>query len=75
MRIGRCTRRGSRKDIGRSSVVERKRIGLEIAITKPEGKWNSAASQMVRRFKETGHQAFTRAGALSRGLLRTLKGK
>ena len=42
---------------------------------KPEGKWNSIASQMVQRFKETGHAIFTSAGALRRGILRKLKGK
>ena len=42
---------------------------------KPEGKWNSVASQMVQRFKETGHPVFTSASALSRGVLRMLKGK
>ena len=42
---------------------------------KPEGKWNSIASQMVQRYKETGHPVFTSASALSRGILRKLKGK
>ena len=41
----------------------------------PEEKWESVASQMVQRFKETGHPVFTSASALSRGILRTLKGK
>ena len=41
----------------------------------PEGKWDSAPSQMVQRFKETGHPVFTSASALSRGILRMLKGK
>ena len=42
---------------------------------KPEGKWDSVASQRVQRFKETGHPIFTDASALSRGILRKLKGK
>ena len=41
----------------------------------PEGKWNFVASQMVQRLKGTGHPVFTSASALSRGILRTLKGK
>ena len=40
----------------------------------PEGKWNSVASQMVLRVKETCHPVFPSASALSRGILRTLKG-
>ena len=40
-----------------------------------EGKWDSIASQMVQRFKETGRPVFTSASALSRGILRKLKGK
>ena len=40
-----------------------------------EGKWNSIASQMKQRFKETGHQIFTSASALSRGNMRKVKGK
>ena len=42
---------------------------------KPEEKWNSVASQMVQRFKETSHPVFISASALSGGTLRTLKGK
>ena len=38
-------------------------------------KWNSVASQMVQRFQETGYPVIARASALSRGILRTLKGK
>ena len=40
------------------------------AIPLPELKWDSAASQMVQRFKETVHPVFTSASAL-----RVLKGK
>ena len=36
------------------------------------GKWNSITSQMVQRFKETGHQVFTSASDLNRGNLRKL---
>ena len=36
---------------------------------------NSIASQMVQKFKETGHPVFTSVSALSRGILRRLKGE
>ena len=52
-----------------------KRSGMEQQSTLPEGKWDSVASQMVLRFKETGHPVFTSANALSCGILRMLKGK
>ena len=42
---------------------------------KPERKWDSVASKMVQRFKDTGHPFFTGASALSRGILKRLKGK
>ena len=35
-----------------------------------EGKWNSIATQMVGRFKETGHAVFNSISALSRGILK-----
>ena len=35
---------------------------------------DSVASQMVQRFGETGHAVFARANALSRGVLKRLKG-
>ena len=34
----------------------------------PEGKWNSVASQMTQRVKESSHQVFSSASALSRGM-------
>ena len=70
----RCSRRDSRRDIGRSSSWKRKEEEGG-GNYKPEGKWNSIASKLVQRFKETGHQIFTSASALSRGILRKLKGK
>ena len=42
---------------------------------KPEGKWDSVASQMVQRFKDTDHPVFRNVSALSRGILKRLKGK
>ena len=41
----------------------------------PEGKWDSMATQIVQRFRGTGHPVFARASALSRGILRRLQGK
>ena len=67
-------RRDSRKDIGRSLVLETKRSGMETAFLKPEGKWDSAASQMAQRFKETSDLVFTSASALSRGILKRSQG-
>ena len=40
-----------------------------------EKEGDSVASQMVQRFKETNHPAFTSANALSRGILRKMKRK
>ena len=62
----RCTRRDSRRDIGRSSVLGTKRSGMEVASTNLRKKLNSVASQMVQRFKETGHRVFTSVSAFSR---------
>ena len=36
----------------------------------PGGKWNSNATQMVDRFKDTGHPVFKSISALSRGILK-----
>ena len=40
-----------------------------------EGKWDSTATQMVERFKETGRPVFKSISTLSRGILRKLKRK
>ena len=42
---------------------------------KPEGLWDSVASQMVQRSRERGRPVFGGASALSRGTLKRLKGK
>ena len=39
-----------------------------------KGEWDSTASEMVQRFKETGHPVFKSASALSCGLLKRKKG-
>ena len=36
----------------------------------PEENWDSTATQMVKRFKESGHPVFKSISALSRGLLK-----
>ena len=36
----------------------------------PEGKWDSTVTQMVQRFKDTGHPEFKSINALSRGILK-----
>ena len=66
----RNSRKDSRKDIGRSSVLERKRSGMELFLYTPEGKWDSTVAQMVERFKDTGHPEFKSISALSRGILK-----
>ena len=42
---------------------------------KLEGKWNSVASQMMQRFKDTSHPVLPSASALSREILRKVKGR
>ena len=72
----RRTRRDSRKDVGRSlGPGDEKKLYGGNRNYKPERKWDSVASKMVQRFKETGHPIFTGASALSRGILKRLKGK
>ena len=41
----------------------------------PEGKWDSITTQMVERFKETGHPVFKSISGLSRGILRREGGR
>ena len=62
----RNTRRDSRKDTGRFWVLETKRSGT---------KWDSATTQMVERFKDTGHPAFKSISALSSGILKKKNGR
>ena len=40
-----------------------------------QGEWDSTADKMVQRFKETGHPVFKSISALSRGILKEMKGK
>ena len=51
----RNTRRDSRKDIERFWLLEKKRSGMETFPYTPEGKWDSTATQMVERSKDTSH--------------------
>ena len=44
---------------------EKKRYGF---LCTPEGKWDSTATHMVERLKETNHPAFKSISALSRGI-------
>ena len=43
--------------------------GGTLSFNTPDGKWDSTATQMVERFKETGHPVFKSMSALSRGIL------
>ena len=40
-----------------------------------DSKWDSAATQMVERFKEAGHPVFKSISALSRGILKRKRGR
>ena len=42
---------------------------------KPDGKWDSIASRMVKDFEETGHPVFKGISALNRGIMRRKKSK
>ena len=66
----RNTRRDSRRDTGRFSVLETKKKWYGTPPYTPEGNWDSIATQMVERFKETGHPVFKSISALSRGILK-----
>ena len=65
----RITRRDSCKDTERSSVLETRKWYGTLLYT-PEGKWDSTATQMVERFKDTGHPVFKSISAWSRGILK-----
>ena len=69
----RHTRRNSCRDTGRSSVLEMTRGCMVKQNTFL--KKSLIQSQVVQRLEETGHPGCTSASALSRGILRMLKGK
>ena len=58
----RKTQKDSRKNTGRSSVLEMTRSGMELFL-------------MVKRFKDTGHPVFKSISALSRGILKKKNGR
>ena len=41
---------------------------MELFLTLLKEKWDSAAAQMVQRFKDTGHPVYKSISALSRGI-------
>ena len=53
-----------------SWAQETKTSGMGRTPTKPEGKWNTTAENMVEDFKETGHPIFRGISALNRGVLK-----
>ena len=55
----RNTGRNSRKDTERFWVLDTTRSGMELFLTHLK-KWDSTATQMVERFKDTGHPLFKR---------------
>ena len=44
--------------------------GMEVVLTLNKGEWDSLASKMVHRFKETGHLMFRSISVSSRGILK-----
>ena len=62
----RSTRKDSRIDTGRSSLLEMKRSGKELFL-KHLKKMDSTATQMEERFHDTGHSVFKSISALSCG--------
>ena len=66
----RSMRKDCRKDTGRSSVLEAMTVGKVGCSFEHEGKWDSIASQMVERLKETSDLVFKGASASSLGILR-----
>ena len=70
----RNTRRYSRRDTGRSSVLETTRSGMELFLAHLTEKWVTAATQ-VERFKGTGHAVFKSISASTRGILKKKNGR
>ena len=61
------TQRNSRRDTGRSSVLETKRSCMELFLRHLK---ENGTLQPLKRFKDTGHPVFKRISALSRGILK-----
>ena len=61
------TQRNSRRDTGRSSVLETKRSCMELFFRHLK---ENGTLQPLKRFKDTGHPVFKRISALSRGILK-----
>ena len=58
----------SRKDTGRSSVLEMKRSDTGIFPSHLKENWTLQPLKLVERFKDTGHPVFNSISALSRGI-------
>ena len=69
----RSMRRDSREDIGHSSGPGNEKKWYGTLSETPEGNWDSTATQMVERVKETSHPVFKSISALSRGILKRKK--
>ena len=63
-------RRNACQNIRNSLELEVKKGGL-IYVSKPGGKWNSVAGEMLQPFVETGHLIITGASSLNRGFVKS----
>ena len=66
------------KILARTLDVPRSCRGEEVAWNSsytPEGKWDSTATQMEERFKDTGHPVLKSISASSRGILKKNNGR
>ena len=66
----RITRRDSREDNEHSTALGDEKKWYGTLSKTPERKWDSTATKMMERFKETGHPIFKSICALSRGILK-----
>ena len=66
----RNTRRYSRRDTGRSPVLETKRSGMELFLTHWKENGTLQPLKMVERFKDTSHPVFKSISALRSGILK-----
>ena len=58
-----------------TSLARKRREVVSWENYKPDGKWDSIASSMVKDFEETGHPVFKGISALTRGIMRKKKSK
>ena len=74
LKKSRRTRRDSRMDIGRSSVLETKRSGMELATPNLRENGIPSLHRWCNDSRKTSHPVFTSVSALTRGILRKFQG-